>query len=231
MDRDADGASSAAEVRLDGVQPDGVGPRWNISPTQAVIAVIAGRHGDGDAPERSLAWLRWGLVPPWTRDQTAARGLINARAETVSSKPSFRRAFARRRCILPADGFYEWQAGEKPGERRRRIPYYARASDGDLLALGAVWEERHSPGGVVLGSCAILTTAANAALAQVHDRMPVLLPRSAWDRWLAPEPLDEASRDELLRPAADDLLVTERVSTKVNDPRADGPFLIESPAT
>jgi putative SOS response-associated peptidase YedK len=156
---------------------------------------------------------------------------VNARAETVASKPSFRSAFAARRCILPADGFYEWQVTEDVAGRRTKNPYYARAPGGDLLALAAVWEEPNGPVGAPLGSCAVITAPANAALAQVHDRMPVLLPSASWARWLAPEPLDEASHRELLRPAPDGLLVVEQVSTEVNNPRADGPSLIRAAGT
>ena len=204
------------------------GPDWNVSPRRGVLAVR--EHGD----RRVLSRLRWGLVPGWAKDVAIGDRLINARAETLAEKPSFRRAFAHKRCLIPADGFYEWAAVPVTGAKPRKQPYYVHSRDGVPLALAGLWEtwkvpddaEVPTPDGW-LRTCTIVTTDANATLAPVHHRMPVVLERSAWDEWLDPEVDDVGSLQRLLRPARDDLLGLHAVGTEVNGSRATGPGLVE----
>ena len=196
--------------------------RWNVAPSQQIFAVACSRDG----ATRRFGTLRWGLVPSWAKDPSIGNRLINARAETVASAPSFRSAFERRRCLVPANGFFEWR--RDPGPRRARgRPFYARPADGSVLALGGIWEVWHGPGEEVLRTVAIVTTMANPELAAVHDRMPVIVERHDWARWLAPEPLEPAAAGALLRPAPGGLLELVAVSDLVNDPKNDLPELIE----
>lgn len=217
-------------------------PRWNIAPSQDV-AVVTG--SDGGA-RRCLDAMRWGLVPSWAKDAAVGNRMINARAETVAEKPAFRRAFASRRCLIPADGFYEWRrapgaaaseasASGAPGaarrprghaERGRATPFVVQPADGRTLALAGLWERWHDPSGSVLVTCTILTTAANATLAPVHDRMPVLVSPEDWSRWLAPVPLSGREAGQLLAPAPEGSLVLHAVSDQVNRPTNDGPELV-----
>lgn len=204
------------------------GPDWNVSPRRMVLAVRD--HDD----RRVLSRLRWGLVPGWAKDVAIGDRLINARAETLAEKPSFRRAFARKRCLIPADGFYEWAAVPVAGAKPRKQPFYVHRRDDAPLALAGLWETWKVPEGTSLPTpdgwlrtCTIVTTDANAVLAPVHHRMPVVLERAAWDEWLDPDVDDVGALARLLRPAADDRLVLHAVSTKVNGSRANGPDLIE----
>jgi len=188
-------------------------PRYNIAPGTEILAV---RTVDG---VRAAALLRWGLVPSWAKDAALGARMINARAETVAEKPAFRAAFRRRRCLVPASGFYEWQA--RPGGKQ---PWYIRPRAGALFAFAALWERWSGPDGA-LETCAILVTEANAALAPIHDRMPVILPPSAWSRWLECDPAADVR--DLLRPCDPDQLVLHPVGRAVNDARRDEPALIE----
>ncbi len=189
-------------------------PRYNIAPTQPVLIV---QHAD----DRRVAHLvRWGLIPSWAKDAKIGNRLINARAETVAEKPAFRAALRRRRCLVPASGYYEWAAGP-----HGKQPWYVHAADGNCLALAGIWEHWEHDGAVI-ESCAIITCAANARLAAVHDRMPVVIAPSDYARWLAPEHAGPAPL-ELLRPAADDAFALYQVSTRVNSPRHDAPDCIE----
>jgi len=188
-------------------------PSWNVAPSQA--APVVRRHPVSG--ERHLDVLRWGLLPHWARDPKTVRQPINARAETVSTTPAFRDAFARRRCIVPADAFYEWKA--MPGGKQ---PYAIAARDGGMLGFAGLWEGWRGNGGEVIRSFAIITTEANATLRGLHERMPVILPPEAWTAWL------EGDRPgELLRPAPEDLLRAWPVSTSVNTPRNNSPELLE----
>lgn len=192
-------------------------PRYNIAPTQNVLAI---RVHDGDNLE--WCWLRWGLVPSWVKDVQAMETLlINARSEDIEKKPSFRSAFRRRRCLIPADGFFEWQ---RMGKQRKQ-PYYLKMADDSPMAFAGVWE-RWSNDGISLESCAILTTEANAVVRPFHDRMPVILPRDTWRTWLSPES-PPAELHKLLRPAPDEVLVAYPVSTAVNYVANDSPSCIE----
>ena len=188
-------------------------------------------------PVRELRVVRWGLVPFWAKDVKIGSRLINARAETVSTKPAFRRAFARRRCLLPADGFYEWQAagdgpaGDRPGARKQ--PYYIHRSDGGVLAFAGIyelWKDRAVPADdpdAWLWSAAIITTRATDDVGQIHDRMPMVIEPARWADWLDPGQADEAALHALLAPAVSGGLTSYPVSTEVNSVRHNGPGLIE----
>ena len=192
-------------------------PRYNIAPTDPVLAVR--RHDDG---KRDLGRLRWGLVPGRWAEQGSGRPLINARAETVATQPAFAESFRERRCLIPADGFYEWREDER-GKR----PVWISRPDGELFAFAGVWAElprRDSDD--VLHSCAIVTCAPNGLVRPVHDRMPVILDPGVEAAWIEPGDGLEALLG-LLVPAPDDSLVMREVSDAVNDVRQDGPHLIE----
>lgn len=214
---------------------EGVEPDYNVAPTKDVVAVVA-RHPrdaegrpDPDAVERSLRVLRWGLVPSWAKDPKAGARMINARSESAAEKPAFRRALAARRCLIPADGWYEWQRGEN-----HKQPYYTHYADGRSVAMAGLWEywkprdEPEYPHGLV--TACVLTTSAVGPLAQIHDRMPLVLPASAWDAWLDPDADAGAPAvAALLAPPAPELvaqLELRPVSPRVNSVRNNGPELI-----
>ena len=190
-------------------------PRYNIAPSQPVPVVIR------EAGQRRYLLVRWGLVPSWAKEMPQSL-LINARAETISEKPSFRGAFRHRRALMPADGFYEWKA-EGKGPKQ---PWFIRRKDGAPFAMAALWEHWMDPHGSELDTCAVVTTEANATLAPIHHRMPVILDGKDWDLWL-----DQAATEKelraLLRPAPDDLLEAIPVSTRINRAANDDPSLIE----
>lgn len=192
-----------------------VAPSWNVAPTQD--ALVVRRHPETGA--RRLDLLRWGLVPHFTRDLKTARRPINARAETAAGSGMFRGALAARRCLVPADAFYEWRAmadGKQPFAIARR--------DGVQLAFAGLWEGWRGPDGEVLRSFAILTTAANATMRALHERMPVVLEEPDWAGWLGEADCDPVT---LLRPAGDDVLRIWPVSRSVNNVRNNGPALLE----
>ncbi len=213
---------------------------YNVSPTADIVAVV------GSGGSRRLEVFRWGLVPPWSADPSKGPPLFNARSETASSKNSFRHAFRCRRCIVPADGFYEWPRAPKGASREQRpLPHYITRADGDLLAMAGLWE-RWSPradegvaAGVdadsgtpasarhVLHSATVLTTAANEFMAQMHERMPVLLGRSQWETWLDPANDDLDELTALCAPAAPGMLRSHPVSGAVGDSRNNHAGLIE----
>jgi putative SOS response-associated peptidase YedK len=186
-------------------------PRYNIAPTQPVAAVRSGAAG------RECVQLRWGLVPSWSRDLKQAP--INARSETAADKPLFRAALRRRRCLIPANGFYEWLA--LAGEKRKQ-PYCFRPGDERPWAFAGLWERWEGPDGSV-ESCAILTTEANELVRPVHERMPVILPQQHWSAWLGPQAQDAAAVVPLLRPYPSDAMRAYPVGPLVSNPRNDGP--------
>jgi putative SOS response-associated peptidase YedK len=188
-------------------------PRYNLTPGQAV-AVVREREG-----RRRLDALQWGLIPFWAKDATIGRRLVNARLDGLAEKPAFREAWTRRRCLIPASGFYEWS--EPRGGRKR--PYFIRPADEPLLALAGLWERWRTPAGDKLETCVIVTTDATAQLSAIHDRMPLLIPRDAHALWLDPRSsLDDAVRLAQQPPA----LATVPVGFAVNDPRNDDETLV-----
>lgn len=206
-------ASTIAEVFQVDVLPD-VLPRYNVAPTTEVLCVV---HDDG---KRALQSFRWGLIPFWAKDRKIAYQTINARAESVAKKPAFRSAFKRRRLLIVADGFYEWERTDK----KNKIPHLFQLAGGRPFAIAGVWERWTDPTtGEEVRSCSIVTTTANTLMEPVHDRMPVILPPEAWDTWLDPAVQDPAKLQELLQPFPSDLMQERRVSKKVGDVKNKGP--------
>ncbi|MFT4295218.1 MAG: SOS response-associated peptidase [Micropruina sp.] len=205
-------------------------PRYNIAPTDPVLAVV--ERTPKDAPARvvrKLVELRWGLVPSWSRDAKGGARMINARFETVAEKPAFRRALAVRRCLLPADGYYEWYApegsAELPASRRPpKQPFFIHPADGSRLAMAGLYEFWKSPAGEWLSTCTIITTTAADAVGHIHDRMPMTVRPEAWDAWLDPH-RTEGALDLLDAPGAQ--LEAYAVSRLVSTVGNDGPELIE----
>lgn len=188
-----------------------VAPHYNIAPTQPVpvIRAVAGL-------EREFTYLNWGLIPSWSKDPGIGSRLINARAETAAEKPSFRSAFKRRRCLLVADGFYEWH--RSPDGKQ---PYYFHLNEHQPFGFAGLWEHWEDGAGDVIESCTILTTEANDVLRPVHDRMPVILNRKDYDLWLDPEMQQPDRLQPLLRPYSADAMTSYPVSSTVNNPRND----------
>lgn len=200
-------------------------PDYNVAPRAQVYAIL-----EREPHHRVIESLRWGLVPSWAKDPSIGDRLINARAESLATTPAFKRSFTRRRCILPADGFYEWQVLGREGSRARKQPMLVHRRDGEPLAFAGlwdVWRDRRDPDSSWLVSCVIVTTAANDALAPVHDRMPLVLPEDAWSTWLDPEVQEPARLRELLVPAPSEWFETYPVSTLVNKPANNGPELVK----
>ncbi|MCM5569567.1 SOS response-associated peptidase [Burkholderiaceae bacterium FT117] len=193
-------------------------PRYNVAPQTEVLVVRARPDGS-----RIAELVRWGLIPAWAKDPAIGLKTINARSETAAAKPAFRAAFRRSRCIVPANGFYEWQA--QPG-RSRKQPFYIRPARGAFFGFAGLLERWQGPDGAV-ASCAILTCEANAAMAPVHDRMPCILSADDYARWLDPDRRDADALQALLRPAPDDTLALHPVSPAVGNARNEGPALIE----
>ena len=193
--------------------------RFNVAPGDDVLAVTTSREGD---PRGEV--LRWGLVPHWATDATTGFKMINARAETVAERPAYRDAFARRRCLLVADGFYEWEQREG----RPKQPWWVTREDGAPFAFAGLWAIWHGPDETVLRTCSIVTTHANAALRELHDRMPVILDRDGEEAWLdhaTPLP----ALQELLIPLPDAAVARRAVGPAVNDARYDGPDCLAPP--
>ena len=191
-------------------------PRYNVAPTQP-IAVVRLQEA-----KRQFVLMRWGLLPSWVKDPKAFSVVINARGESVLDKPAFSNAMKRRRCLIPADGFYEWQA---TGGRKQ--PYYVRAKSGAPLAFAGLWETWTGPNGEELDTVAIITTTANRTLAAIHARMPVIVPEEAFDLWLNCAEVDAETAAALIAPAPDDLLEAYEISTAVNRVANDNPKVLE----
>ena len=210
---------------LEGDEGDGEGvalknafrERYNIAPTQPVAAVRASANGEG-AARRVLTSLRWGLVPSWAKELAIGNRLINGRSETVLEKPAFRDSFRQRRCLIPADGFYEWK---RSGKSKR--PFNFGMKDGDLFAFAGIWDRWRSPEGQIVKSCAILTTTPNELVADIHDRMPVILPKASYEMWLTTPPEHADGLAELLTPFDAALMRRYEVSSLVNRPDNDSP--------
>ncbi|MSX32297.1 MAG: hypothetical protein F2782_02220 [Actinobacteria bacterium] len=200
----------AIEVVTDLADPD-----YNVTPRREVTVIL-----NTPAGERVIDRLRWGLVPRWAKDKAIGDRLINARSETVKEKPSFKSAYASRRCIIPVDGFYEWRAID--GQRSKQ-PVFIHANTGQPIAVAGIWESWRDPtdnseASAPLRTCAILTTEANSTIEPIHNRMPVILDEEVWDAWLdASTAMDQL--DALLAPAPDDVVAWHEVSTAVNNTR------------
>jgi len=201
---------------------DPVEPDYNVAPTKAVPAVVE-RTRDG-AQVRMLTTLRWGLIPSWAKERSIGNRMINARMETVAEKPSFRRAFKQRRCLIPADGFYEWQ--KTNGGKQ---PFYIRMQDGAPFAFAGLWETWHGDEGE-LRTCTIITTAPNELTGEIHNRMPVILDPEDHDLWLDPDFDQKDPLAELLRPYPADAMEAYRVSRRVNKPSNNEPSVLEPAA-
>lgn len=195
-----------------------IDPRFNVAPTQNVLAVRL-----NDEKQKEFAWLRWGLVPSWADDLKIGQRLINARSETVGEKPAFRDAIRKRRCLIAADGFYEWK-----GEKGHKQPYFIHRPGREPFAFAGVWEHWHDESGRLIETCSILTTESNGVIRPLHDRMPVILPPSAWGVWLDPSVRDVTLLSSLLVPAPEEALELRDVSRAVNDVRNNGPELLDT---
>ena len=189
--------------------------RYNIAPTQSILAVRE------IADERESVLLKWGLIPSWAKDDSMSARLINARSETAAEKPAFREAFKRSRCIIPADGFYEWKR-----EGKGKQPFFFSLRDERLFGFAGLWDRWKNEDGKVIESCTILTTEANEALRPVHDRMPVILHPETYGEWLVDDMRSTISLRELLRPYPSTEMIAYPVSADVNSPRNQGEELI-----
>ncbi len=196
------------------------GERYNLAPQQLGLVVV-----EREELRRAIVPYRWGLIPAWAKDARIGSRLINARAETVATTPAFRASFQKRRCLVPADGFYEWERMTP----EIRQPNLIRRPDGEPMAfagLWSIWRDPTQADAELLRTFTIVTTTANATLQPIHDRMPVILPASAWDAWLAPGAVEPGELRAMLRPAPDDLLERFPVSKRVNNVRNEGPDLV-----
>ena len=215
---DADGFTRFLVV--DERQAPELGPSYNVAPSQQVYAVAEHDH------RRHLVTFKWGLVPGWAKDPKIGNRLINARSETAADKNAFRESFRARRCLIPTDGFYEWQRHDDGS----KTPHLIRRADGAPLVLAglwSVWRDPHDPGAEPLRTCTILTTPANELVAPLHDRMPAILEPEDWRAWLDRGLEDVSALSGLLAPADSRLLDGHPVSSEVNNPRNDHPGLIE----
>jgi putative SOS response-associated peptidase YedK len=187
-------------------------PHYNIAPTQPVLTI----RQEACEPVRKLSTMRWGLVPSWAKDPSIGYKTINARSETVATTASFREPFRTQRCLVPADGFYEWKR-----EGNTKQPYCFEVNDGELFAFGGLWDRWRNPQGETIESCTILTTTPNSLLVDIHDRMPVILSPDNYDIWLDPAFRDTPSVSQMLRPVDSALMRRYPVSTRVNQVQND----------
>jgi putative SOS response-associated peptidase YedK len=202
------------KIKIDGIHSsdlEGAKPRYNIAPSQQILSVI--QTGDG----RHALYLTWGLIPSWSKE---GKGIINARSETLTEKPSFRDSFKRRRCLVPADGFYEWKK-----EGKTKQPYYFQMKDESVFSFAGIWDTWKNDGKEII-SCAIITTTPNELSSSVHNRMPVILHPGDFDIWLGSEIKTDALSD-LLKPFPDEYMKGYAVDTNVNSPSVDNPQLVE----
>ncbi|HEY0637125.1 MAG TPA: SOS response-associated peptidase [Pseudonocardiaceae bacterium] len=228
-----DPATLAAEFEaVDATGQEEFRPDFNVAPTRTVLTVVQ-RHPrdeqgvpDPERTERSIRAMKWGLVPNWAKDPSVGSRMINTRAESAAEKPAFRSSLKRKRCLMPAEGWYEWKR-----EGKTKIPFFMTRTDGESLAMAALWATWRPKDAAddepPLVTCSVITTEAVGAMADVHDRMPLLLPRSAWAGWLDPDREDVA---ELLVPPPPelvDLVELRPVSDQVNNVRNNGPQLME----
>lgn len=229
--RDAD---LVEEFEVEDVVGEQLPPSWNVAPTQDVRVVLdrPPREDDTEA-RRQLRTLRWGLVPSWAKDLSIGSRMINARAESITEKPAFRKAASRRRCLVPADGYYEWQqsAGRGP-----KTPYFLHAPDGSPLAFAGLFEMWRDPTKADddptrwVWTVAVVTTTASDVLGEIHDRTPLLVPRELRDAWLDPQLTDPEAVRGLVASIPEPHLQPDVVGRAVNDVRNDGPELVEPAA-
>lgn len=194
--------------------PQDMPPRYNIAPTQPVAVIT------NDDP-KTLTFHRWGLIPSWAKDISIASKMINARSETIDEKPAFRTPLKRRRCIIPADGFFEWHQREK-----YKAPMFIHLKDNPVFGMAGLWEIWHSPEGDEIRSCTIITTEANDFMQAYHNRMPVILSKEDYETWLTPEEMPADLLKSLLKPFASDFMTAYEVSKLVNSPSNDVPDVI-----
>jgi putative SOS response-associated peptidase YedK len=197
--------------------PSSLTPSYNIAPTQEVAAVVE------EDEKMKLGLFHWGLIPSWAKDPSIGNKMINARAETVSEKPSFRSAFKKRRCLIVADGFYEWQKTDNGKQ-----PYHIRMRDGSPFAFAGLWETWQN--GEEIRSCAIITTEANDLMGEIHHRMPVILPPENYGVWLDPDFDEKEALLDLLNPYPSDEMEAYAVSRRVNRPSNNDPSVVEPAA-
>jgi putative SOS response-associated peptidase YedK len=230
---DADLLDEFEAIDATGDSPDSpYEPDYNVAPTKPVRIVVNRRQRDeqgsaSGAPVRQLRIVSWGLVPSWAKDRSIGARMINARSETLATASAFRRAYAARRCLVPADGWYEWRAGAGAGAggKVRKQPYFMTPTDGHGLAFAGLYEFWGQPG-ELLTTCTIVTAAAQGSLAEVHDRMPLVLPASSWSRWLDPAVTDPADLLEPWDEAGGEHLELRPVAAKVGDYHNNGPDLV-----
>lgn len=191
-------------------------PSYNIAPTHQVLAVV------NDGTKNRLGMLRWGLIPPWAKDEKIGSKMINARAETAAEKPSFRNAFKKKRCLIIADSFYEWRRTDD-----QKTPMRIKLKSGEPFAFAGLWESWKSPEGKIISTCSILTTKPNDLMATIHDRMPVVLSKDAEKVWLDPKVDDPEVLGKLLKPFDASEMEAYEVSSAVNSPKNNGPELID----
>lgn len=226
-------AELVSEFDIELVESEAPAPNYNVAPTDPVAAVVERRAEDRTI--RKLVELRWGLVPSWSKDPRGGARMINARAETVASKPAYRKAFAARRCLLPANGYYEWYATDQTGPRGKPVkqPFFIHPPAGEPMVMAGLYEFWKDPEAAAgegwLATCTVITTRATDALGHIHDRMPMLIPTTNRDAWLDPELRDPDQAWALMEVGAD--LTAYAVSTQVNSVRNNGPSLIEPLAT
>ncbi|MDW0117116.1 SOS response-associated peptidase [Sporosarcina thermotolerans] len=190
-------------------------PSYNISPSQQVVAII------NDGEKNRLGHLRWGLIPPWAKDEKIGYKMINARAETLAEKPSYRNAFSKKRCIIPADSFYEWQ--RKDGEK---VPMRIKLKTDELFAIAGLWETWKSPDGKLIHTCTAITTEPNELVKPIHNRMPVILKKEDEGIWLDPKNTDIQTLGNLLKPFDKNQMNAYSVSSAVNSPKNNEESLI-----
>ncbi len=197
--------------------PVQIPPRYNIAPSQPIMAI----PNDG---QNKIDFFLWGLIPSWSRESKIGQRMINARGETLAEKPSFKNAYKRRRCLILADGFYEWV--KQPGQKTK-IPHYIQLASRQVFAMAGLWEVWEAPDGSSVKSATIITIPPNPLIAKLHNRMPVILPRSAHETWLSPGVKVSAQLDPLLKPYPAEKMIHFPVSTIVNSPANDTPACIQ----
>ena len=192
-------------------------PNFNVAPSQSVLAVI------NNGSQNKMGFLRWGLIPPWAKDMSIGYKMINARAETLSEKPSFRNAYKKKRCLIVADSFYEW----KRSDSKNKTPMRIKLKSNELFAMAGLWEKWQSPEGKTFYSCSVITTLPNELVQNIHDRMPVILKPEDEKYWLDPSITDTSKLHHLLKPLEQDLMEAYEVSPLVNSPKNNSIELIQ----